>query len=301
MRRTFNTLISGFLALMITLPGLSYGADVKEVAEGVYAFIGENGATNSGFVVTSEGVVVIDTQGPKEAVMELKEKIRKTAGDKPVIHAVNTHYHGDHTFGNQYFTDSLGGIIAHEKTREALITRDSAHRKRFKRFFGEDSLIGFNFTPPDITFTGRLTLSGGGRTIELVYTGPAHTDGDVYVYLPAEKVVFTGDLLYKKRLPWLADGVVQGAIRACDELLALDAGVYVPGHGGVATRKDVVEYKRYLETLTKEVKSLIDKGRTLKEIKQKISLPDYSEYGKYGEWLPLNAEKVYNELTGTGD
>src|SRR3989304_5117893 len=152
MVRVFYTVFSIviFRALIGAVP--SRGAEVTEVAPGVYAFIGTNGATNSGFVATDDGVVVIDTQGPKELALELKDKATAAAEGKTITYAVNTHYHGDHTFGNQHFP--VREIIAHEKTRDALITRDSAHRTRFKSFFGEESLLGFNFTPPTLTFTG---------------------------------------------------------------------------------------------------------------------------------------------------
>jgi cyclase len=291
-------IFSLFALLGLLTTGPAFAAEVKEVADGVYAFIGDNGATNSGFVVTDAGVVVIDTQGPRKLAVELKEKIRDTAGDRPVIYAVNTHYHGDHTFGNQFFKSAVREIIAHDYTREALISKDKGHRTRFKKFFGEDSLMGFNFTPPGLTFSKKLTLRAGGRTIELIYAGPAHTGGDVYVFLPKEKVVFTGDLLYKGRLPWLGDGNVTGAVRACDELLSLDASVYVPGHGEVATREDLVAYRGYLENLIEEVRRLIGEGKTLAEVRKETKLPRYKGYLKYEEWLPHNAEKVFRELIG---
>jgi cyclase len=269
---------------------------IKEIAPGVYAYIGGGGSTNSGFVITEKGVIVIDSQGPRPRAQDLLARIREKT-DKPVTYTINTHYHGDHTFGNQYFK---GTIIAHENTRRLLISQDRAHRARFKKFFGPDSLVDFRLTLPDVTFRYEMRLYEDGREMIIRHTGPAHTHGDAFVYLPAEGVVFTGDILYKGRLPWLGEGSVAGTIRALDEMLDLGAKTFVPGHGGLATEKDVLTFRAYLQDLVKEVKRLHDEGKTLEEIKSSISLPAYSGYVKYDEWLPQNAEAVYKELYAKG-
>lgn len=293
MKKVLRLLLLSILAIAPAELSAS-GPVLTEVGPGIYAFIGEGGATNSGAVVTEAGVVVIDTQGPKELAREFRRGINQVT-DSPVIFAINTHYHGDHTFGNQYFAETLA-IIAHENTRKALIERDTAHRARFKSFFGEESLDGFVLTPPGATFASELTLWVGGRTFIITHPAPAHTDGDAYVYMPAFKVVFTGDLLYKGRIPWLGDGDSGGAIRALDELLALDAEVYIPGHGPVAYREDLLAYRGYLADLRGEVRRLKVAGKTLDEVKSEIRLPKYDGLIMYDKWLPLNAAKVYEEL-----
>ncbi|CAG1066769.1 Metallo-beta-lactamase type 2 [uncultured bacterium] len=168
------------MACMLVFADVAVAApELKALAPGVYAFIGGEGKTNSGFVVTEKGVVVIDTQGPAELAMLLREKIKETT-DKPVTHVINTHYHGDHTFGNQYFAEGL--IIAHENTRKELVERDEGHRAMFRKFFGQESLKSFSLTLPEMTFTDRMILRHGGRTMELVYAGAkAHTEGDIFV------------------------------------------------------------------------------------------------------------------------
>ena len=269
--------------------------ELKALAPGVYAFIGGEGKTNSGFVVTDKGVVVIDTQGPAELAMLLREKIKETT-DKPVTHVINTHYHGDHTFGNQYFAEGL--IIAHEKTRKALIEGDEGHRAMFRKFFGEESLKGFSLTPPDMTFTDRMILRHGGRTMELVYAGgKAHTDGDIFVWLPEEKVLFSGDLLYNGRLPLLNDGQTLGALKAIDMITSTGAARLVPGHGPLASKEDALRYRGYIESLRAEVKRTMDEGMGRGEVTSSISLPAYSSWLMYREWLPANAAAVFDELS----
>jgi cyclase len=278
--------------------GEAGGPGVKELAPGVWAFVGENGATNSGFVVTGEGVVVIDSQGPEALACLLKEKIRAVT-PLPVIYVINTHYHGDHIFGNRFYTEARA-IIAHKDTRTALIERDGEHRERFKRFFGPDSLEGFTLVLPTVTFTERLTIRAGGKVVELIYAGAmAHTPGDIFVYLPEEKVVFAGDLLYNGRLPFLGDGDSAGALAALRKLLDTGAVTFVPGHGEVTGAEGIAAYAGYLRALRGEVKRLRDAGKTVDEVKKEIELPDYSGYVNYREWLPANAAHVYGELEGT--
>ena len=283
-----------FAILFIVSPALSAEPEVAKLAEGVYGFIGKDGSTNSGFVVTDEGVIVIDTQGPKELALLLKKKIQEIT-DKPVIYVINTHFHGDHTFGNQYFKEAKE-IIAHENTKKNLIEKDKEHREQFKRLLGEKSLEGFELTLPTKTFRNTFTLQAGGKTIELAYPGRGHTNGDIIVYLPKERVMFGGDLLFKDRLPWLGDAYISDWIETLDKLKAFDAGVYVPGHGGVGGFDTLQDFQHYLIDLQLEVKKYIENGKTVDEIKKEINLPKYKNWSKYNEWLPLNAEKVYREL-----
>lgn len=294
MRKRFVLILCAIL--FIASPALSAEPEVVNLAEGVYGFIGKEGATNSGFVVTDEGVIVIDTQGPKELALLLKRKIQEVT-DKPVLYVINTHFHGDHTFGNQYFREAKE-IIAHENTRKNLIEKDKEHREQFKRFFGEKSLEGFELTLPTSTLKDTFLLRAGGKVVELAYLGRGHTDGDMIVYLPVERVLFGGDLLYKERLPWLGDAYITEWIETLDRLKNFDAGVYVPGHGGIGDKDAISDFQRYLVDLRGAVKKYFKEGKGVDEVKKEISLPQYRNWSKYQEWLPLNAEKVYREITG---
>lgn len=287
-----------FILFFAAGPARAKGPKVVEVADGVYAFIGGGGRTNSGFVVTKKGVVVIDTQGPRALALELKKRIREIT-KKPVLYVINTHYHGDHTFGNQYFSEA-GAIIAQINTRRDMLKKDRKNREIFRKFFGPESLEGFVLTPPNLTFKEKLIIRSVEKPLRLIHTPRAHTSGDIFVFMPEDSVVFTGDILYKGRLPWLADGSLAGSIRAVDELLGLRATTYVPGHGGLATREDVLEYKKYLLALKTEVSRLMAEGKSLEEVKREIRLPAFKGWLKYREWLGLNAEKVYLELKREG-
>ena len=285
-----------FFVLLLINPANAALPELIKLADGVYGFIGKEGATNSGFIVTNEGVVVIDTQGPKDLAILLKKKIQEVT-DKPVIYVVNTHYHGDHTFGNQYFREAKE-IISHENTKKNLIEKDKQHREQFKKLFGENALEGLELTLPTKTFKDTLTLRAGGKTIELAYLGRGHTDGDIIVYLPIERIMFGGDLLYKDRLSWLGDAYASEWIETLDKLKHFDAVIHVPGHGDIGNIDMLQNFQQYLMDLQLEVKKYIEKGKTLDEMKKEINLPKYKNWLKYKEWLPANVEKVYKEITG---
>ena len=161
MFKRFTLILLTFL--FTTSPAFSAEPEVVRLAEGVYGFIGEEGATNSGFVVTLEGVVVIDTQGPKDLALLLKKRIREIT-DKPVLYVINTHFHGDHTFGNQYFKEAKE-IISHENTKINLTEKDKEHREQFKRFFGEKALEGFELTLPTKTIRDTFLMQVGGKRL----------------------------------------------------------------------------------------------------------------------------------------
>ena len=285
-----------FFVLLLINPANAALPELVKLADDVYGFIGKEGATNSGFIVTNKGVVVIDTQGPKDLSILLKKKIQEVT-DKPVIYVVNTHYHGDHTFGNQYFREAKE-IISHENTKKNLIEKDSQHREQFKKLFGENALEGFELTLPTKTFKDTLTLQAGGKTIELAYLGRGHTDGDIIVYLPIERIMFGGDLLYKDRLPWLGDAYTSEWIETLNKLKYFDVWIYVPGHGDIGNIAMLQNIQQYLMDLQLEVKKYVEMGKTLDEMKKAINLPKYKNWFKYKEWLPVNVEKVYKEITG---
>ncbi len=292
MFKRFTLILLTFL--FTTSPAFSAGPEVVNLAEGVYGFIGEEGATNSGFVVTREGVVVIDTQGPKDLALLLKRRILEIT-DKPVLYVINTHFHGDHTFGNQYFKEAKE-IISHENTKINLTEKDKEHREQFKRFFGEKALEGFELTLPTKTIKDTFLMQVGGKTIELAWLGRGHTDGDIVVYLPVERVLFGGDLLYKERLPWLGDAYISDWVGTLERVRNFDAGIYVPGHGGIGDITMLTQLQSYLMDLQNEVKRYLEKGMSVDEMKKEIALPKYQNWSRYQEWLPFNAEKVYREL-----
>jgi len=292
--RDMKKLIILIISLFPTAYAFASEPDVIKLRENIYAFIGANGVANSGFIITEEGVVVIDTQGPKESALFLKKKIRDIT-DKPIAYVINTHYHGDHTFGNQYFKEAKE-FISHEDTVKNLIEKKEPHEKHFKMLFGEKSLDDFELLLPTKTFTNTLSIRIGNTPFELVYLGTGHTNSDIIVYLPTERLIFAGDLLYTGRLPWVRDGSVKGWQETFKKIEWFEADIYVPGHGKVADKQKLKEFIGYFDDLIEEVKKMKKEGLDIETIVKTIKLPKYKNWLKYKEWLGINAKKTFEEF-----
>jgi cyclase len=220
-------------------------ASTIEVADGVFAFVQPDGSwwiNNAGFVVGDGEVVAIDASSTQRRTRALLDAIAERSPE-PVHTLVNTHHHGDHTNGNCLFTDAA--IVGHRNCREAV---------RSQTIGGLDAIFGpvewgeLSVRAPNVVLDDRLDVFAGDRLVELHYIGtPAHTTGDVVAWLPAERVLFAGDLVFNGGTPFVLMGSVAGALEALERVRAFGAAVIVPGHGPVcdATTVDVVG--RYLE------------------------------------------------------
>jgi len=232
---------------------------LKQVGPGVYAAIDgpeRKAVSNAGFVIGDDGVLVIDSLFTAEAAQALVSEIRRLT-PKPIRYVVNTHYHVDHTGGDQVLREAGAIIIAHRYVRSWVRTNNL-------------NLFGDRTTPelksriealalPDLTTDKDLTIWLGSRKVE-VRTVLGHTGGDLIVFVPDAKVLFTGDMLWRKVAPNLIDGSVeQWSATAADFIGVRDAAEirFVPGHGDVADAKDVAEFRTYLL----ELRRLVDEGR----------------------------------------
>ncbi len=304
---------------------------LNKVADGVYAAIAKQGGLatgNAGFVVGDQGVLLVDTFLTPEAVEDLITVI--TAETKqPLKYAMNTHYHLDHTGGNQVLAARGVPIIAHErlmewqtvKNRRFLPVTEELQQRRatavkqlselpadqadkraplerqIKRF---DALLTIKLTNPSMTFgSGTVHLHLGNREVVL-FTLPGHTGGDVLAYVPDANVVFMGDMGWRKTLPNLVDATVSDWIPSLDKILQqYPTAKFVPGHGEVATAAEVKEFRDYLDDLRTRVKQAITDGLTIEQAKQQLKLPEkYKDFG-FQNFAGPNVEDMYRELKGT--
>jgi cyclase len=326
-----------FFAIMSLLGGSMAGLraadEVKAVpvAGGLYLMEGLNGG-NVAFLVTNEGVLVIDSgTSPDEGKLIMAEIAKKT--DKPVKYLVLTHYHGDHTFGLQAFPAATV-IIGQQNTADNMrklneprlrgmmekgmpdmiaaqkITVNKLRKKKGKDLKKEEArlkeletglaqLQELRFVYPAITFDSKLRIDLGGETIEVIYPGPAHTNGDSLVFFPRLKVVHMGDLFFNGSLPYI--GAEAGADTAnwlakIKEVSGWDIEKIIPGHGPLADRDGLLRLAAYLGDLRQAVKDAIAAGQTLEQAK-KMALPPAWKELKWPEMFPRNIEAVYNELS----
>lgn len=290
-----------FAALLLTfLAAAQAGAELKtvRVLENIYTIVHGDGVdSNTTFIITGEGVVVVDTRvNPAEAA-KVQEIIREHT-DKPVIAVINTHYHGDHTFGNEVFRGSHH-IIAHENVLKAL--RGAAgtdHLERMKSF-GIENLDGVTVTPPNVVYRERMELYLGGYHFMLLHPKGGHTDGDTFVYMNELRLVIAGDLVFNKKIPYMGDAYLDEWIDALQLMEDLDNEIIIPGHGDVGGKPIAIAMKHYLIELRYLVKEQLAKGKSLKETQDAVRPVLEQKYKDWAniKWLDGNIQRAFLEYS----
>ena len=274
-----------------------YRAGVIEVAPGAYAFIQEGGATDAGFLVEEEGVVIIDTLMTRTLAERLLAEARRVS-DKPVRYVVNTHWHGDHLFGNALMPQAP--IVAHDTCRDDLLTEWAPHREFLRDLY--PALYGdwadLPQTPPNLTFSDTLTLHLGPRPVELRFFGKAHTRGDVAVYLPTEGVLFAGDLSFHDYVPNARDGFPREWTQTARRVEEVACDVIVPGHGPLGGPSNLAEMRECLELIVAQGERAFAEGKSAEEARAGLDLGPYREWGRQEDRLPTLMARLYRELRG---
>ena len=265
----------------------------KEVTPGVY-LISDLSFSNCGYIVTEKGVVVVDTQLVPLFANEMIKEI-KAITDKPIRYVINTHWHTDHVGGNEAFSpgapiiahDFTGKVIAERRNEQEAGTIDESIKQLGK----------FTFTPPDITFDQDMTLHLGDTVIELKFLGGGHTGGDIVVYLPKEKVLFSGDLFIKgSGLPdYRDDSNIDLQIASLRKMQGLDIEKIISGHLAVGEKKDIQDSIDKLISFRKQVKKYVDENVPPEEAAQLIQFPE-GENPFYQQHFKEVIHKVYNDI-----
>jgi len=212
---------------------------------------------------------------------------------------VISHHHPDHIGGIQYFEGA--DVIAHEQCR-AMMAKFAGLPKFAswdKRQNWADGTEDFKLTLPNVTYSERMALHDYGDTlVEFIYPGPAHTTGDTLVYLPREKIIFLGDIGFFDVAPLNGSGYVEGWIKVCDMILAMDVETIVPGHGPVGGKAELADMRDYLVLIQREAKKRFDAGMSAGRAAADIDL------GRYRSWtdadrIANNVARLYSEFNGT--
>lgn len=275
-----------------------YPNDAKELEKQ-----GKPVATSGGFVIGDKGVLVIDTMLNKRLNQQLQNLVAKET-DKPILYAVNTSFHGDHSYGNMYLPKHTL-VIQHSHTKNYVDDHFKADTEFMIKNFGTGR--GIEEIVPDtgdilVSNGGKITLDLGGKLVEIIDFGFAQTGGDLFVWEPRAKVMWTGNpiVTVKPSLPWLLDGHLLQTLETLKNVYAFlpeDARV-VPGHGSVMGREDIRWHIDYLETVKKEVQAAIDDGLTLEATVERVKMPTFGGYALFGWVHPgLNVPAAYKDLS----
>src|SRR5260370_5892495 len=275
-------------------------AVVKEVASDLYFFYDYDGS-NAVFLVTDAGVLVIDTREHPRAGQNLIERIRKVT-DKPIKWVINSHFHGDHTYGNAAFQAAGAAFVAQQETARIMKLAQPKEMARRQDYFKEH-----NYDPKevklilaDVTFDNQISIYLGGREIRLMYFGPGQQPGDTFVLFPHDRVLFTPGAFTRHSMPNMAFTTsVDNWIKLLDKVAARnDYDVILPAHGDVAHREDVKERQSMLADEYAPVNDAAGKGMTLQQAQQTLTFPQDKDWRNYSR-LKSEIQNLY-ELIQTG-
>ena len=276
---------------------------MRELAPDVYAVLGDTGRgvegrPNAGFVVTTDGVVVIDALASPRQGEQLLRTIRRVT-DRPIAWLVLTHHHPDHHFGAIVLRNAGARVMAHPDKR-ALASEggEDALIADWVRVVGLDAMRGFEFADtPDRPVTTSDTLRLGGKTMVIMHPGPGHSPGDLLVWLPRERVLFAGDVLVEDGVSMVVDGNSGDLLRALDTVGAMQARAVVPGHGAIPARPaDLVRRTRdYLTTLRTEMRAAVERGVPMRRAMASLPPADSTRPVSVNSRKRRNAVRVYVE------
>jgi cyclase len=300
--------------------------DLEPLADGVFAALSTDprwATSNAGFVNLGDRTLVFDSFASPKAAEELRKAAEQETGHT-VSWVINSHFHGDHVRGNQAFTPQAG-VVASGPTRQRIagsaerIERarktwpqaildlreqaakesDSEKRRSLQEQVEEmeDQLSVFatlQLTPPQLTFEQRLTFHGSRRSAIAITFAGGHTDSDSVLWLPQDRILFAGDLLFRGGHPWTGDGDLRCWVKILDQLQALEPSVIIPGHGPVATVGDLAFLRRYLTDIDDLLQNAILSGLSREEV-EKLPVPapyaGLTHEGMYRESLTLLYDK----------
>lgn len=295
------------------MSGEAFTRGLHDVGDGLYAYLQPDGGwgwSNAGLIVDGGSALLVDTLYDLKLTGRMLAEMRASVPAAGRIDTlVNTHANGDHCYGNELLADAR--IVASRRTAEemsvlppalmAALLEQAPKAGRLGEFvldrFGKFQFEGIELVPPDETFEGEMVLRVGEKTVRLVEVGPAHTHGDTLVFVPDDRVLYAGDILFNGHHPIVWAGPVSNWIRACDDILALDVEVIVTGHGPLAGKHEVRELRAYLEYVEVEARRCHAAGMSALEAARAIALDRFANWG-CAERLVVNVDAVYRELAG---
>ena len=276
-----------------------------QVSPNIYAVIGEitgqsyeNDGLNSnlGFVVTPEGVVVVNSGPSVRVAKALHEAIRKTTA-QPIKWVINVNSRSHYWFGNAYFHALNVPIIAQQEAVRDMRDMGEAQLEALKGVL-KDKAAGSNIVYPSKLIKDKHEIKLGGVTFQLISFGAAHTAGDIVVWLPQQKVLFSGDLVFTERiLGVLPIGNSGGWVKAFDSAMALGPKLIVPGHGKPTNVQQATrDTKDYLVYNRTAVKKMLDKGASLQDAVEKIDQSKFKYLENFDAWSRRNVSQIFTEM-----
>lgn len=287
-------LIAILIATINTAPAQDKKVEFKtfQLSDTIYMLMGRGG--NVGISTGEDGLYIIDDQ-VRPVTAQLLQAIRKIS-DKPIRFVINTHYHADHTGGNETIGSAGAVIIAHENIRKRMTT------EQVSIFMDKTTPPYAKAALPVVTFNDRMSLHLNGETATAYYVANGHTDGDSIIHFPVSNVIHMGDMYFNGMYPYVdldAGGSVQGMVEAADLALSMadESTRVIPGHGPLAMAEDLKAYRDFLIKASTNVQALIDQDMNLEQIIAAKPTEEWDEaLGKVWITPPQFVTFIYNSL-----
>lgn len=291
-----------------------YRRGLTDLGNGAYAWLQPDGGwgwSNAGLITDGDQSLIVDTLFDKHLTAQMLDAMRRAepAATERFEWLVNTHSNGDHCNGNElvHGAEIVASKACAEEMRHESPAMMATLMERapsmgevgefFIYCFGDFDFDGIEQRPPTRTFEGEIDIDVGSKRVHLKQVGPAHTAGDVLAWVPSERLVYTGDILFIEGHPILWAGPVQNWLDACDHILGLEPDVVVPGHGPITDTRGVKAVRDYLSYVRGEARKRFDAGMPALEAARDISLADYDSWGD-AERIAVNVSVLYKEFAG---
>lgn len=323
-RKTFKIFIIAAFFLSTIILHLLPAQDIAAHRLSEHVIMIQGGGGNMTVVFTDDGLMVIDTFISPRAAYRAR-KIIEELTDEPIRYVVNTHFHADHSYGNQVFSDAViigfhdyekraiarygedrlaslsETILSLEKQQEAADPESNEVHRLEERLNAVRNLKRDSehlvLTKPDIELKGNITIFLGGKTFEVLHFGRGHTDTDLVVHVPQEKLLVTGDICWNRYICYIdpQESDPLNWIATLDNLLSLrdEVKYVVPGHGNVGGTELLKTQREFLYRLWDEVRNARTRGRSLEQAKEEITLEEYKDYMHYESSLPFIIESCW--------
>lgn len=301
MKHRLGTILFSCAALLILaapLPAQDLGPNVRKLRDGIYVYAAKPADSNVTIILTTEGVVMIDTgQTPVDAraAMEIVKKLTP----QPVRFIIHTEPHNDHTVGDFVFSPPAI-VIAHAGATESMKQNKAAERnQKMAEYPGmREALQGYRMVAPHIEYKDRMTLSIGDRTLELIYLKNVHSEADTAIWLPKERILWAAASVGVKRYPNLRPFLTIPDIQAGIKMMrTLNPEVVIAGHGAPGTTQIFDEMERYYAVLLERVGKLAREGKSLDQVKAELRMPEFDDWqGK--ERFSTSVEAAWKAVKG---
>lgn len=298
------------------MPTTDFTLGLHELGDGCHAYLQPDGGwgwSNAGLIVGDGESLLVDTLFDLELTARMLDAMTSVTEGAPIDTVVNTHANGDHCYGN-------GEVVRRRPDVEVVASAATAHEmadvppammaalnkapgevgELFRSFFGAFNFDGVELVMPTSTFDRRLDIEVGGRAVQLIEVGPAHTAGDTIVYVPDARTVYAGDILFIGGTPIVWAGPLSNWVAACDLMLGLDVETVVPGHGPLTDSAGIVGVRDYLAVIDAEATMRHDAGMdafdAAREIGRLVGVDErFGDWGEFGR-VAVNVETVYRTL-----